>query len=41
MKKTVVVPGSKKTEPKLPYVFSKSHIIHTTTHHGKIDAMFD
>jgi hypothetical protein len=41
MKKMVVIPGSKKTESKLPYVCPKSHIIHTMTHHGKTDAMFD
>jgi hypothetical protein len=37
----LVVPQSKETEPKLPYVCTGSHITHTSTHHGKIDAMFD
>jgi hypothetical protein len=36
-----VIPRSKETKPKLPYLCRGSYITHTVTHHGKIDAMFD
>jgi hypothetical protein len=37
----LVIPRSKETESKLPYVCPGSHITHTMTNHGKTDAMFD
>jgi hypothetical protein len=37
----VVMPQSKEVELKLPYVCPGSHITHTTTHHGKTEAMFN
>jgi hypothetical protein len=36
-----VIPWSKETEPKLPYVCPGSYITRMVTHHGKTDAMFD
>jgi hypothetical protein len=36
-----VIPRSKETELKLPYVCLGSHITRTVTHRGKTDAMFD
>jgi hypothetical protein len=36
-----VIPWSKETEPKLPYMYPRSDITCTVTHHGKIDAMFN
>jgi hypothetical protein len=37
----LVIPRSKESEPKLPYVCSGSHITHILTHRGKTYAMFD
>jgi hypothetical protein len=37
----LVKPRSKETEPKLPYVCTRSHITCTVTHRGKTDAMFN
>jgi hypothetical protein len=37
----LVVPHSKETEPKLPYVCPGSNITRMTTHLGKTNAMFD
>jgi hypothetical protein len=37
----LVIPRSKETELKLPYVCPGSYITCTMTHHDKSDAMFD
>jgi hypothetical protein len=36
-----IIPRSKETELKLPYVCPGSYITRTMTHHGKTDAMLD
>jgi hypothetical protein len=37
----LVIPRSKETEPKLPYMCLGSHITCMMTHHCKIDAMLN
>jgi hypothetical protein len=37
----VVIPRSKETEPKLPYMCPGSYITHMMTHHGNTYAMYD
>jgi hypothetical protein len=37
----LIIPWSKETEPKLPYVCPASYVTCTVIHHGKTDAMFN